>query len=288
MKGSIEVWDHKNVKKAAIAESFAASTFLWSPDSRYFLTAVLADRMKVDNVVKVFSYDGTLVKEINKGVKTLINAVSWRPSPRGVYEALPPSPRCFEQAARQEREMASAPVRQKYVPPGMRASPGATSSASSMLNNLRGSDSATVVGRINSNTNVAPQAAAPRKEPSRHLIPGEMPEEEEAQDAKSKAAEKNRRRREAKKKAKQKSDSPAKPDSVEEKVIAAATDESYGTDHASLEKRLRKLKKKLRQLENLKEKDYDSLLPEQKQKLAEESVLLKLIQELEKMMQAKK
>lgn len=70
LKGAIEIWDHKVVQKAAIAESFAASTFLWAPDSRFFLTAVLSDRMKVDNVVRIFSYDGTLVKEINTENKT--------------------------------------------------------------------------------------------------------------------------------------------------------------------------------------------------------------------------
>jgi hypothetical protein len=45
-KGAIEVWDNKSVRKVAIAESFAASTFQWAPDSRHFLTAVLQDRMK--------------------------------------------------------------------------------------------------------------------------------------------------------------------------------------------------------------------------------------------------
>jgi translation initiation factor 2A len=70
LKGAIEIWDPKSVKKAAMAESFAASTFLWSPDSRYFLTAVLSDRMKVDNAVRIFSYDGTLLKEINTENKT--------------------------------------------------------------------------------------------------------------------------------------------------------------------------------------------------------------------------
>ena len=72
LKGAIEVWDNKNVKKVAIAESFAASTFQWAPDSRHFITAVLMDRMKVDNVVRVFAYDGTVLKEINKGNPALL------------------------------------------------------------------------------------------------------------------------------------------------------------------------------------------------------------------------
>ncbi len=71
-EGAIEVWDNKSIKKVAIAESFAASTFQWAPDSRHFLTAVLQDRMKVDNVVRIFAYDGTLLKEINKGSPTLL------------------------------------------------------------------------------------------------------------------------------------------------------------------------------------------------------------------------
>ena len=72
LKGAIEVWDNKQIKKVAIAESFAASTFQWAPDSRHFLTAVLMDRMKVDNVVRIFAYDGTVLKEINKGKPTLL------------------------------------------------------------------------------------------------------------------------------------------------------------------------------------------------------------------------
>jgi translation initiation factor 2A len=72
LKGAIQVWDNKSVKKVALAESFAASTFQWSPDSRHFITAVLQDRMKVDNVVRIFSYDGTVLKEINKGKTDLL------------------------------------------------------------------------------------------------------------------------------------------------------------------------------------------------------------------------
>ncbi len=44
---------------------------------------------------------------------------------------------------------------------------------------------------------------------------------------------------------------------------------------------MRKLKKKLRQLEGLKAKDVSSLLPEQRQKLAEEEKLLKVVADLE-------
>jgi translation initiation factor 2A len=53
LKGAIEVWDNKSVRKVGIAESFAASTFQWAPDSRHFLTAVLQDRMKGERVKSV-------------------------------------------------------------------------------------------------------------------------------------------------------------------------------------------------------------------------------------------
>lgn len=142
--------------------------------------------------------------------------------------------------------MAAAPVRQKYVPPGMRNNPGASSSATAMLHGLRGNSSTDVVGRVSSQNSpiVAPQ---PPAAPKRVYLVGEAPDED---------------------------DFPKMPTKGKQ---VAKTPEKVDPD-----KKLKKLKKKLRQVEALKGKDESTLTQEQKARLKQEASLIKQIAELEK------
>ncbi len=213
--------------------------------------------------------------------------MSWRPALRGTYEALPPSPRCFEKAAKAEAAIQQNPARGKYVPPGMRnASPGATSAATASLNNLRNdSGSAAVVGRVApgaggaSSVKSAPAPAAAAAKPQRQLIVGEVPDEEEepaaaARDAQraKREAKKERQRQEAAEEARKAEEAARKPE------YAA---DAYSTDPIAVEKRIKKLRHKLRQIDQLKTKDRATLAPEQRAKLDEEASVVRLVAELE-------
>jgi translation initiation factor 2A len=51
----------KDMKKIGHCQSAATSYCSWSPDGRKFLTAVTTPQMRVDNLIKIFYYDGTLL-----------------------------------------------------------------------------------------------------------------------------------------------------------------------------------------------------------------------------------
>ena len=215
--------------------------------------------------------------------------MSWRPAPRGTYEALPPSPRCFEKAAKAEAAIQQNPARGKYVPPGMRnASPGATSAATASLNSLRNdAGTAAVVGRVQHGAGAssassvktpAAPAAAGAARPQRQLLVGEVPDEEEAPPAAVRDAAKAKR--EAKKeRQRQEAEEARKAEEASRKPEYAA--DVYSTDPAAVEKRLKKLRHKLRQIDQLKAKDRATLAPEQRAKLDEEASVLRLVAELE-------
>lgn len=212
--------------------------------------------------------------------------MSWRPAPRGTYEALPPSPRCFEKAAKAEAAIQQNPKSGKYVPPGMRnASPGATSAATASLNSLRNdSGAAAVVGRVQpgaaAGSGSSVKAAPAPAKPQRQLLVGEVPDEEEEPAPRDAAKAK----REAKKERQRKEAEEAARKAAEEAAGARKPEyaaDAYSTDPAAVEKRLKKLRHKLRQIDQLKTKDRAALAPEQRAKLDEEASVLRLVAELE-------
>jgi uncharacterized protein with WD repeat len=73
LAGDIEIWDYTKFEMIGHCNSTCASFLKWSSDCRYFLTAVIADKLKVDHEISVFSYNGTLLKRIKLDVFDLIN-----------------------------------------------------------------------------------------------------------------------------------------------------------------------------------------------------------------------
>lgn len=65
--------------------------FAWSPDSRFFLTAVLAPRMNVDNGFKIYKYNGE--GPIAAFQEEQLYDAQWQPAPPGTYPNRGPSPR---------------------------------------------------------------------------------------------------------------------------------------------------------------------------------------------------
>ena len=51
----------QNYKIIGHCKSPTAAICEWSPDNRKFMTAVLTPRLRVDNHMKIFSYDGQLL-----------------------------------------------------------------------------------------------------------------------------------------------------------------------------------------------------------------------------------
>ena len=70
---------------------------------------------------------------------------------------------------------------------------------------------------------------------------------------------------------------------MEDKSRPSFAADAYSTDPIAVEKRIKKLRTKLRQIEQLKTKDRASLTAEQRAKMDEEASVVRLVAELEAM-----
>ncbi|KAG2484504.1 hypothetical protein HYH03_016647 [Edaphochlamys debaryana] len=283
LPGEIVFYDRKasgSCKQMGAVRSPAVSAE-WSPDGRLLLTATTAPRLRVDNNVKVFTYYGE-----QKGVypfATLLEA-AWRPAPPGAFADRPQSPERLNAVARGEAST-EAPARPQYVPPHLRAA-GVTAVAPSAKFSLA-RDEDDKPGRIRAGA--GGRSALP---PGAEFIAG----------GNTKAASKNAKRRSRGKKGGAGGEEPsedgeggageASGDGVDAaaagvagvSVQDAAPAPSPANDEESRQKRARALQKKLRQVQELKDKRAaqgdNALTPEQHEKLAGEAALLAELAEL--------
>lgn len=256
-----------------------AVTLSWSPCGRYVLAATIAPRLRVDNRLNVFTYYGAAVSE--KRFEVLLEA-SWVPAPAGTFLDRPQSPERIATASSPaggsgaaggrgaDKGLAKGPAivgpakAAAYVPPALRAAGGSTTPAG--VFSLAQDSSAP--GRV--------KAAKPTK-------PGE--------EFVSKASSKNSKKRANKKKsdgregngdggADEEADASSAVASIVSAVEAVSVQECgvvEAMDPAECVKRARALQKKLRQIEQLKERrdreGLHALEPEQLQKIGTEQAL---------------
>jgi translation initiation factor 2A len=90
LAGEMDFYDIIRLKKLGSNLSHCATTFQWSPDSRYFMTASLAPRMNVDNCFKIFKYNG--IGPIAQENFEKAFDCYWKPIPASIYPDRPPSP----------------------------------------------------------------------------------------------------------------------------------------------------------------------------------------------------
>eukprot|EP00884_Botryococcus_braunii_P023068 jgi/Botrbrau1/9445/Bobra.0252s0068.2 len=273
LPGDVALFDRKDNKCTLMGSTRVENgvTAEWSPDGRLIAVATTAPRLRVDNKVCLLRYTGEELETRKEQV--LLEAV-WRPAPEGAFPDLPQSPRAGGTAA-----PAAAPApKAGYVAPHLRGREGASSGGHFSL---------------------AREAAGPGRlggPPARSLPPGAVAPE-------SKPLSKNAKKRRNKKSGKPDGDAEAdgEPDGEPEQESPSAPDPAPGVAALSLgggpqpsgvaeaggpadrEKRLRNLQKKLRQIEQLKEKlaSGAALEPEQVAKIGGEAALKAEIQQLE-------
>ncbi|EIE21931.1 eIF2A-domain-containing protein [Coccomyxa subellipsoidea C-169] len=266
LPGDILFFDKKadgKLKQMGATRADNAVSLEWAPDGRSVLTATTAPRLRVDNGFQIYKYTGE--KLLEQKVEVLLEA-RWQPAPRDTFPDRPQSPRANGSAP-------AAPAAAKasgYVLPHLR---GSAAGASSSGNFSLGHDPNDSRGRIGVNAH------------HKTLVPG-------APAPDTKTASKNAKRRQ-RAKAKggdgQASEDGAEPaaqvKSVTEGVSALTTAEPQAQEDSGADaaKRLRNLQKKLRQVQQLKEKQAGgaALEPEQLQKIASEAGLLQEISMLE-------
>ena len=76
MSGELSFYDRKSLKCLATVDAHMTVNYGWSADSKYFLTAILFPRLRVDNGYRVWSCNGGLMHEEKLDELTF---ASWRP-----------------------------------------------------------------------------------------------------------------------------------------------------------------------------------------------------------------
>jgi len=88
LSGNMDFWDlsGEQIKKIGSTNAFSSSYHEWCPDSYHFVAGVVAPRMRIDNGIKIFNYNGELLYE--EEIPELIH-VHWRPQPPDLYPVQP-------------------------------------------------------------------------------------------------------------------------------------------------------------------------------------------------------
>ncbi|KAJ2763664.1 hypothetical protein IWQ56_004773, partial [Coemansia nantahalensis] len=226
LSGMVDLWDRKTLKKICTLDAHGASLCEWSPDGRYLLAATLSPRLRVDNGIRIWHYSGVLV--YHQQTDELFH-VNWRPAPVSLFpqrSSLSPAPAGIvvpDTAAPAPAKPAGA-----YRPPHARNRPAGASESPRSLSDMAEQK---VFGGASAGARAVP-GAAPR-------VPvGATPE------MAAKAAEKKRNRKKAK---------DADPAAVSAASEAPAPAPAPVTE-VDILKRLRFLKKKVGQIDQLVEK----------------------------------
>ena len=200
LPGDLAFFDRKadgKLKPMGTSRAENGVSLEWSPCGRYILAATIAPRLRVDNGIQVFKYDGTLL--LKKKIDVLFEG-RWKPTPADEYEDRPQSPRVAGTAGIsngdgdgksgvEEVKLPPQPVKASgYVPPHLRDNPAAAAAAKASFSLAR--DPNDIGGKITSGLKTARPVVGAA--PAVNLPPGAAPPP-------TKSANKNARRRAKKK-----------------------------------------------------------------------------------------
>lgn len=253
LQGQMDFWDVKKLKKIGSATAHCAAHFEWAADGLHVLTAVLSPRIRVDNGYKVWRCDGTLLHE--EAVDELLK-VGWRKVAPGVFSA-PRIPKPDPAAANSPTPSSSS---------SSSAAPQPAAPAKYRHPNFSGRS---ISVREESKGPVKYNAA--KAAPAKNTPPGFY---------ESKTASKNKKKRQNKKKG-----AKGEGNSANEKTEEEGEEEQSAApeSEAEIEKKVKALKKKLRQITLLKESQASgkTLDAAQLEKVNGEAKLLQEVAKLE-------
>lgn len=291
--GDTDFWDKPGKKLMGSTRMECCVTCGWAPDGRHFLTATTAPRMRVDNKIELFDYCGSYYAKLEFDELML---AGWRPRPRGAFQDRPPTPGRTKAETPKAGAKAAPKAAGAYRPPGARGGGG----LSELLRKELGSTSA---DSTTTATKVIPGGGGPSL--PAYLPPGVSPDEYLKGQGQAPSAGNNASRNARKKKAKEVAQ--AAGESADKEKLAAAlapaeaspftppargdgagagstskpAGDADGGEATEVEKKVRALRKKLRDIEKLKEKAASGPLdPLQKQKIDGEAELVRQIREL--------
>eukprot|EP01096_Ripella_sp_DP13-Kostka_P000840 TRINITY_DN1093_c0_g1_i1.p2 TRINITY_DN1093_c0_g1~~TRINITY_DN1093_c0_g1_i1.p2 ORF type:complete len:267 (+),score=133.47 TRINITY_DN1093_c0_g1_i1:310-1110(+) len=120
LQGQVDIWDVQNAKLIS-SQVIPCTTYLsWSPCSRFFFTATLSPRLRVDNGFKIWTPTGALVKTV---LFPELYQVDWKPINASAFAEYVPSPAEYCAPPKAAEGSAAEPPKPKpgaYVPPHLR------------------------------------------------------------------------------------------------------------------------------------------------------------------------
>lgn len=114
LNGDICIWDDADRKRIVQFKTDYITSCAWAPNSRYLILGTCYPRMKVDNRLYVYKFNG---KKVYQEDFDLLYGVSVRPVPAGLLPIRPPT--VDDMAEMRSAVAKKAPS--KYVPPHLRA-----------------------------------------------------------------------------------------------------------------------------------------------------------------------
>ncbi|KIL68462.1 hypothetical protein M378DRAFT_8534 [Amanita muscaria Koide BX008] len=124
LAGKIDIYDRRTLSKVCTIDAPNTSHCEWSPDGRFLLTATLSPRLRVDNGIKIWHCTGPMM---HVQLTEELYQASWRPHPADSAPQfgpiLPPAPTPSESVASYEasqKKPASVKPAGAYRPPGAR------------------------------------------------------------------------------------------------------------------------------------------------------------------------
>lgn len=285
--GDTDFWDKSGKQLMGNARLECCVASAWAPDGRHFLAATTSPRMRVDN--KIVIYDYCAQKTSQMPFEELMLA-SWRPRPRGAFQDRPPSPDRAKAAGAAGKAAAKPAAKAAYRPPGARGGSGLASLLRQELGSTQ-AESSTTATRVGQGVqqNLPPGMAPP--EPSK---------QQSGKSGSGTAASRNARKKAAiaaaEAAAQADASAPQAPVAAEVKEAkpkeaptaasggypAAASGAAKGpaSDNPEVEKKVRALRKKFRDIQKLKETEPSKLDKLQREKIEGEGDLVRQMAEL--------
>ncbi|ODQ66807.1 translation initiation factor eIF-2A [Nadsonia fulvescens var. elongata DSM 6958] len=271
LQGAVDIYDRQDkFKKISSFQASNTSVSEWSPDGKYILTATTSPRLRVDNGVKIWHHSGELVYVQDYPE---LYQVTWRPQDVNQFplRSLSPAPKPHESVAANVKivKKTSDKPAGAYVPPHARNA-GVTRNSTTSLYQLEIKNNIGAATTTNGGGAYVVGAAKTK------VVPGAAPPKEEL----SKSAAKNKKKREAAKRAKEQEEEAAAAAAADAATAPTAdaantspSGELNGPTGSSFEdKKIRSLLKKLRAIEDLKQRQIngDKLEDTQVQKITTE------------------
>lgn len=113
LAGELDVWDLSKHIEIAKTKSNCTVGIEWAPDGKHFMSAVLHERVKVENEVRIFLANGQLLQTIDYHQHEL-NEVHWQPYAPNTLSR--PNLRSLGLALEEKKE--DAKPKRLYRPPG--------------------------------------------------------------------------------------------------------------------------------------------------------------------------